>query len=339
MKGPPPPLRFLALVVGGWIGVRAALLAPEWLTHSAEAEARPPYAQIATGTADESRPFRSFDAAATTHSPVRSRAKRQARRTMAFAAAGALPAPEPPIFASSGAVSAAGRADTPAAPEAAAIPGIILQPLPRRPESRWSGSAWLFARGGDGRGLAAGGSLGGSQAGARLLYRLEPRLSLSARLYTPLESTRGAEAALGLEWQPSPEVPLRFLAERRRALGRDGRSAFALLVHGGVSERRVAGPLRLDAYAQAGVVGLSRRDPFADGALRLSLPLKGELSAGAAAWGAAQPGVSRLDVGPSLSLRDRIGGTNLRLSADWRFRIAGEAAPGSGPAVTLASDF
>jgi hypothetical protein len=32
-------------------------------------------------------------------------------------------------------------------------------------------------------------------------------------------------------------------------------------------------------------------------------------------------------------------GASLRIEADWRFRVAGSAAPGSGPALTLAVDF
>jgi len=34
-----------------------------------------------------------------------------------------------------------------------------------------------------------------------------------------------------------------------------------------------------------------------------------------------------------------IARTNLRLSADWRIRIAGDAAPASGPAMTLSTSF
>jgi hypothetical protein len=30
---------------------------------------------------------------------------------------------------------------------------------------------------------------------------------------------------------------------------------------------------------------------------------------------------------------------NVRVHADWRQRLAGNAAPGSGPALTLAGDF
>ncbi len=338
MKGPPPPLRFLALVVGGWVAIRAAMLAPEWLTTAADAEVRPP-ALIAIRTIATGPVVQPLRAAAAVRPPMQAAAG-QARAVQSHLTAIApIVATEPTIPVGHSLASAAEPTSRAGDPQAAAIPAIALLPLPGSTASRWSGSAWLFARSGERPGLAAGGSLGGSQAGARLLFRLDPRLALSARLYTPLESTRGAEAALGLEWQPSRSIPLRLLAERRQRLGRDGRSAFALLAYGGVSERPIAGPVRLDAYAQAGLVGLSRRDAFADGALRLSLPVEKDLSAGAALWGAAQPGVSRLDIGPSLSLRHRVGSTNLRLSADWRFRIAGEAAPGSGPALTIASDF
>lgn len=98
------------------------------------------------------------------------------------------------------------------------------------------------------------------------------------------------------------------------------------------------GRLRLDAYAQAGVVGLRRRDGFVDGALRLSLPA-GRFRMGAGAWAAAQPGVARLDVGPQLSLRLTVGGASVAVAADWRLRVAGSARPGSGPALTLATSF
>jgi hypothetical protein len=95
--------------------------------------------------------------------------------------------------------------------------------------------------------------------------------------------------------------------------------------------------LTLDAYAQAGVVGLRSRDAFFDGSVRLSVPL-GRFELGAGAWAAAQPGVERFDIGPTVSMR-LPAIRNTRLRADWRFRVAGDAAPASGPAVTLATDF
>jgi hypothetical protein len=194
-------------------------------------------------------------------------------------------------------------------------------------------------RRGQGRQLAAGGLLGGSQAGLRATYRLSQRLALSGRLYAPLNQLDGAEAALGIEWQPHRALPVRVLAERRQALGPQGRSAFAVLAHGGVSDQRVYGPVTLDAYAQAGVVGLKSRDGFVEGAVRIGIPVAGDLSVGLGAWGALQPGVSRLDIGPQMSYRLPAFGEKVRVSADWRVRVAGNARPGSGPALTLSTDF
>ena len=65
----------------------------------------------------------------------------------------------------------------------------------------------------------------------------------------------------------------------------------------------------------------------------------GAVELGVGAWGAAQPGAARLDAGPGLAYRLPLRGANVRIEADWRFRLAGDAAPGSGPALTLATDF
>jgi len=154
----------------------------------------------------------------------------------------------------------------------------------------------------------------------------------------PARQSRGAEAALGVEWQPSARLPVRLLAERRQALGADGRSAFALIAHGGISDAKAPGGLRLDGYGQAGIVGAASRDLFADGALRLSLPF-GRVKVGAGLWGAAQPGVSRLDSGPQAALRLPMGNGNVAVAIDWRLRVAGNAGPRSGPSLTLSTDF
>jgi hypothetical protein len=168
-------------------------------------------------------------------------------------------------------------------------------------------------------------------------YRIASAVAVTARLSSPLRTVRGAEAAVGAEWQPAAALPLRLLAERRQALGSDGRNAFALTLHGGVSELPLPAGLRMDAYAQAGVVGARSRDLFAEGTLRASRSLPAGFSLGVAAWGAAQPNVSRLDVGPTLQLPVRALRTTLL--ADWRVRVAGNAGPGSGPAFTLLTDF
>ncbi len=225
-----------------------------------------------------------------------------------------------------------------------ALPGSIAAAV--RDSPRLTGSLWMLARGGGTAAVATNGLLGGSQAGARLLYRLagdaaQP-LSLSARLSGPLRSA-GAEAAVGVEWKPIAGVPLRILAERRQRVSGQGRSAFALLAHGGLSDRAVTGGLRLDAYAQAGVVGMRRRDLFADGGGTLVRPLGSEGTAGVAlgagAWGGAQPGASRLDVGPRLTAALGSAPVRARVSLDWRFRVAGGAEPSSGPSLTIGTDF
>jgi hypothetical protein len=129
-----------------------------------------------------------------------------------------------------------------------------------------------------------------------------------------------------------------ILFERRQAIGRGGRSAFALGVYGGVSGQRLPAGLRLDAFGQAGSVGARSRDLFADGSARVTMRA-GRFDVGGGVWGGAQPGASRLDAGPHVSLRLPLAGESVRLSAEWRFRIAGDAQPGSGPALSLGTDF
>ena len=92
----------------------------------------------------------------------------------------------------------------------------------------------------------------------------------------------------------------------------------------------------LDAYLQAGVVGIRDRAAFVDGSATLTRPVWRQFSAGFGVWGGAQPGLARLDAGPRLSLRSgaRCGSTSTIVSGS-----PGSAEPGSGPVVTLAGDF
>jgi hypothetical protein len=183
--------------------------------------------------------------------------------------------------------------------------------------------------------LASGGTLGGSQAGARLAYAFNRALAASLRTTSSIGGDSGAEVALGLRWTPLRNIPVSITAERRHGFG-SGRSAFALFAEGGVYDRPMPFRMRLDAYAQAGVVGFRRRDVFIDGAATFTRPVWRQISLGAGVWGGAQPGVYRLDAGPRVSLRV---GRSMRVHLDYRQRIIGNAAPGSGPAVTVAGDF
>ena len=185
--------------------------------------------------------------------------------------------------------------------------------------------------------LANGGSLGASQAGARLTYNLTRQIAATFRTSSAV-GRRGGEVAAGMRIQPVRGIPLWIDAERRQRVGRygGGRSAFALFFEAGVYGRPMPLHFLLDGYLQGGVVGLRHRDGFIDGAVTLTRPVYKQFSAGVGVWGGAQPGVYRVDAGPRVTMRVR---NNLRVHFDWRQRLAGNARPGSGPAVTLAGDF
>jgi hypothetical protein len=185
--------------------------------------------------------------------------------------------------------------------------------------------------------LASGGQLGGSQAGARLIYNFTRQIAASLRTTSEV-GRRGGEVAGGIRVQPLVSLPVWITAERRQRIGLygGGRNAFALLLEGGVYQRPMPWQFDLDAYLQAGVVGLHSRDKFVDGALTLTRPVYRNFSAGIGVWGGAQPGLYRVDVGPRITMGVR---RNVKVHLDWRQRLAGNAQPGSGPAITLAGDF
>jgi hypothetical protein len=185
--------------------------------------------------------------------------------------------------------------------------------------------------------LAADGSLGASQAGARLTYNFTRQIAASFRTSSDV-GRRGGEVAGGIRIQPLLGIPVWLTAERRQRIGSlgDGRNAFALFFEAGVYDRPMPAQFRLDSYLQAGVVGLRTRDKFIDGGLTLTRPVYKQFSAGLGVWGGAQPGLYRVDAGPRVTMRVRGA---IRVHFDWRQRLAGNARPGSGPAITLAGDF
>jgi hypothetical protein len=187
------------------------------------------------------------------------------------------------------------------------------------------------------RSLASGGQLGASQAGARLVYNLNRQLALSARVSSEV-GRRGGEVAAGIRLHPLVHIPVWLTAERRQRIGRfgGGRNDFAVFAEGGLYQQSLPWRLRLDSYLQGGVVGVKTRDLFIDGALAVTRPVYKNFSFGFGVWGGAQPGLSRLDAGPRVTMQVK---RNLKVHADWRQKLAGNARPGSGPALTLSGDF
>ncbi|MBC9034404.1 hypothetical protein IAG41_18605 [Sphingomonas sp. JC676] len=340
MTGRGRPLRFLALVAAGWIGVRIAILWPQTGSLPAAIETLVPLAQASRPAPADAVLLQAA------HVAVERRHARPVARVHDRK-------PQPDLAASRPAADPAriqmallgliqyGAPEFPGTP-VVALP-TAAQPVTITPMlSRWSASAWLVARPGKGLGAAPGASqLGGSQAGLRVSYLLAPerRVAAFVRVAAPLAG-RGAEGAVGLEWQPT-RAPVRLVAEQR--FGLDGtRGGTGLGVIAGI-DTRVPADFRLEAYGQAGAIRRARIEPYADGAARATRVVAERggvrLSLGAGAWGAAQRDAQRLDLGPSATLGLPLGRQNVRLALDWRQRVAGDARPGSGPALTIGSDF
>jgi hypothetical protein len=230
--------------------------------------------------------------------------------------------------------------DLPPPVERTIVAPFVQIRLARTPK-RLAVSAWMIARQGQG-GPDAGGQLGGSQVGLRATFMIDRahRIALSGRLSAPLTG-KGRETAIGVDWQPLA-VPIHVIAERRIALD-GGPGGTAMFVISGVGPQQVAPRVRVEAYGQAGAIARDGIERFADGAARVSYDLGRvggvEVDAGAGAWGGAQRGAARLDLGPSFGARLPIAERAIRVTIDWRHRVAGSARPGSGPALSIGSDF
>ncbi|HYD25451.1 MAG TPA: hypothetical protein VEB68_11705 [Croceibacterium sp.] len=237
---------------------------------------------------------------------------------------------------------------TPGVP--AAAPALAALP-PRAPSalSRWSADGWLLLRRDTASPLLSGRpSYGRSQAGAVVRFALAPSSPLGpqahVRASSALAGARERELAAGLSFRPVAPVPVRLVAEARAsetARGTELRPAAYAVTEFAPLDLPLG--MRGEAYAQAGYVGGAFATPFADGQARIERPLgrlaAAELRAGAGAWGGAQKGSARLDVGPTAAVTFRLGDARGRVAADYRFRVAGDAEPASGPALTLSAGF
>ncbi len=336
MTGEGRPLRFLVGVIGGWTLLRAWMLWPAALPMqlAASAQAAAPSAARIVVRHDAPRPPMELVRTVSAWSPD-PEGTRPLRRSLVLS-----------VSLTTALASVVSPPSDQVSPASTAAPPLLPGTAPLLPtslrRSRWSGSAWALLRGGTGAvGAAPVSQLGGAQAGFRINYALDAahRVALTARVSAPL-SGPGREAGLGVAWRPT-RAPVTLIAEQRVSLdgGRGGPALFAIA---GLNPTPVAAGFRLEAYGEAGAVKRERVEAFADGAARLTRPLgKGPLQIdfGLGAWGGAQPGAARLDIGPSLGASLPVTSHSLRLTLDWRERVAGGAKPGSGPALTVGTDF
>jgi hypothetical protein len=189
---------------------------------------------------------------------------------------------------------------------------------------------------------------GGSQVGAVLRYRLAPgsahRPTAYLRGSAALGNVGEREAALGISVRPLAVLPVILAAEGRVGMQSDRAVARpAVMAVTEFPAVTLPGQTRAEFSLQAGYVGGAGGTPFADGQLRIDRRLARtgglELRAGAGAWGGAQRGAARLDVGPTATLGIAQGAAAARIGLDWRFRLAGAASPASGPALTVSAGF
>jgi hypothetical protein len=219
----------------------------------------------------------------------------------------------------------------------------------RRLGRRWSADAFALIRDGGPVGPAASPVLGGGQSGGGIAWTLDPLarkpIAVVARFNAASDVNGGidnstSQAAFGVRWRPVKGVSIS--AERLVAIGIAARNDWALRVAGGADGKR--GRIEWNGYGEAGVLGVG--DVFAGAQARAGLPVlrltKASFLAGAGAWGSFQTGgvtTGRFDMGPTLVMRAPMGRTNVEVSADWRFRLVGNAMPGSGPALTVSTGF
>lgn len=234
----------------------------------------------------------------------------------------------------------------PSYPDLQAPPQLAVwpQPAPQPPSSPFSVYAYHFHRGGSpAGGLDGREQYGGSQSGFVATYSLARNdgLALQVRGAIAHERLAERELAAGLRLKPFQGLPVSIAAERR--FRNDRRDAFAVYLAGGKSDVTLPLGFKAEGFAQAGVISDKRSSTFFDFAARADRKIfavgKAPVAAGGGIWGGGQKGVFRIDAGPTIATEIPLDETRLRVSADWRFRLAGDARPSSGPALTLSTSF
>jgi hypothetical protein len=346
LSGRSRPLNALAVILASWISFRILALYAD----QQQAFERLPRTSVAIPSSEQVRLARTAANVSLLRKAERPKSQpafaiRRPKTAPSQSADQSFRGPQPSSAPQSASFQDAGRS-LPAEQKSAALSSEPIQnflqprsemPVPRRPLGI-TGSAWVLVRQNSlGPRLAEHGQLGGSQAGIRVYLPIGDGVRLTGRLSTPL-SGAGKDASVGFAFRRE-SIPIELLLERRVAFDRLGRNAFAATLVSNFASKKLVKGWEAEGYGQAGMVGLRQRYLFADGALQLRREIgqvgKARLLLGGGLWAATQKGASRLDAGPSVSLRLK----NVGLSLEWRQRLAGKAEPQSGPSLTLSSSF
>jgi hypothetical protein len=226
---------------------------------------------------------------------------------------------------------------------------VVMEPTGPPESKRAVVSFWTLWRNGPSQGtLTTNGQIGGSQSGVRARIPLSTlgsrtSLNISSRLSSPLTTAGGMEASIGASIAINTKIPVELIVERRIPIGGAGKQSWSLTGVSGFNAVQLPQKLQADGYLQTGIVGSRTRRPFIGGNIVVSkatdMNHPDRLRLGLGLWGDAQAGLSRVDIGPEISFRAKSVGLPVRISAQWRFRVAGDANPPSGPAVVIGGDF
>lgn len=221
---------------------------------------------------------------------------------------------------------------------------------------KWSIYGWsLLRQGSRAAALAPAAQYGGSQAGLILRYALGDARgapSVYARVAAALASADDRTLAVGIMARPWGAVPVDVAVERRFGLADGQRDRFAAMLVAGAGATLGRSQVRIDAFGQAGIVGLTDRQGFFDlqmlATRRVAMTDDLAVSVGGGIWAGGQQEtrpdlgkswVHRVDLGPRTALALPVGDSSLTLALDWRQRVDGSARPASGAAFTVSAGF
>ncbi len=234
----------------------------------------------------------------------------------------------------------------PSQPNSPGISEVVPTAFPPKKANRMTFYAYSFWRPGlSGDQTATVSQYGGSQNGLIATYRLTeqdwPDISLLLRGAVTPGQFADKEVAVGVRVRPFANLPITLSAERRFRTRNENQ--FALYAAGSTDNVALLPGLEARGFAQAGIIPAKNPNIFFDAGMRAETKVytlgKTETSIGAGAWAGGQRGVSRLDIGPTIRSNIDLGVTKIDISADWRFRVGGNASPKNGPAITISAGF